>query len=369
MRLIPPETLDEIRSRVDLASLVADRGVALKRTGSSLQGLCPFHGEKSPSFDVSKRRQTFKCFGCGAQGDAFAFVMQLDGVSFVEAARDLAAREGVEIPDEGDEAYRRLPKRRSSIIDKVREEAANATPPNYPPADEVAALWDAACSVTSFPRVVDWLNSRGIDPAGVARHDLARVVVETPPEWARWAVDKGARVAIPLYDWEGRMRSFKFRARGPVTVGAACIKSLGPFIRGAEESFKFAGLTFASPLGVAALRGGPHVAEDFAAALGDDGVTTLILEGETDYLYAASRDDAPLALGLFAGTWSRCIASAIPRGTVIVATDPGDSGEGFAREVRRTLRRREDIAIKRWRPRNADHDYSDAGGLAGGIVE
>ncbi len=94
--LIPEETVQEILERTDIVALVS-RSVVLKRAGRAHKGLCPFHGERTPSFMVSPERRRFKCFGCGAGGDAIAFVMRQEGKGFVEAVRSLADLTGVRI--------------------------------------------------------------------------------------------------------------------------------------------------------------------------------------------------------------------------------------------------------------------------------
>jgi len=92
------DVLRAIRERVDLVDLVGSY-VALKRTGQNAVGLCPFHTEKRPSFTVSASKQLFHCFGCGAGGDLFSFVMQRETMSFPEAVQLLARKAGVALPD------------------------------------------------------------------------------------------------------------------------------------------------------------------------------------------------------------------------------------------------------------------------------
>ncbi len=87
---------EEIRDRTDLVELVS-RYVKLERAGKNFKGLCPFHSEKTPSFHVSPALNRFHCFGCGASGDAFAFLMRIEGLSFREAMRRLAEQAGVEL--------------------------------------------------------------------------------------------------------------------------------------------------------------------------------------------------------------------------------------------------------------------------------
>ncbi|GAM09533.1 DNA primase [Geobacter sp. OR-1] len=97
--MIPEETVREIRERVTILDVVSDY-VALKKSGANYQGLCPFHGEKTPSFNVNPGRGIFHCFGCGAGGNAFSFIMRIEGVSFPEAVKLLARKAGVEIDEQ-----------------------------------------------------------------------------------------------------------------------------------------------------------------------------------------------------------------------------------------------------------------------------
>jgi DNA primase len=89
---------EEIKSRLSIEDVV-QRYVDLKRSGSSYKGLCPFHGEKTPSFYVTPSRGMYKCFGCGKSGDIFTFVEEIERVDFPEALRRLAEQAGVQLPD------------------------------------------------------------------------------------------------------------------------------------------------------------------------------------------------------------------------------------------------------------------------------
>ena len=95
---IPEEKISEIKNAADIVDVVSE-SVLLKKAGKNYIGLCPFHSEKTPSFTVSPDKQIFHCFGCNTGGNVFSFLMKQDGVSFPEAARHLAKRHGVEIPD------------------------------------------------------------------------------------------------------------------------------------------------------------------------------------------------------------------------------------------------------------------------------
>jgi len=89
--------LDELRSRSDIYDVVSE-SVSLRKNGANWQGLCPFHAEKTPSFNVNPSRQIFHCFGCGEGGDIFKFLMKRDGINFREAVEVLASRYGMEVP-------------------------------------------------------------------------------------------------------------------------------------------------------------------------------------------------------------------------------------------------------------------------------
>ena len=98
MPLYPQQFIDDLKHHADIVVVIGDY-VSLKKSGATYKGLCPFHGEKTPSFTVTPNRDSWKCFGCGLGGDVFSFVMQRDGVSFPDALRTLAAKAGVEIDE------------------------------------------------------------------------------------------------------------------------------------------------------------------------------------------------------------------------------------------------------------------------------
>ena len=99
MPLIPREKIDDVRERTNLVEVIK-RHVELKRAGTgNWKGLCPFHAEKTPSFNVHEVRQFFHCFGCGEKGDVFAFLTKIEQRSFMEVLRDLAQQAGVELPE------------------------------------------------------------------------------------------------------------------------------------------------------------------------------------------------------------------------------------------------------------------------------
>ena len=95
---IPEEKIEEIRKAVDIVDVVNDY-VQLRKQGKNYIGLCPFHGEKTPSFSVSTEKQLYHCFGCGAGGNVFSFLMTLEGFTFIETVKQLAARAKISLPE------------------------------------------------------------------------------------------------------------------------------------------------------------------------------------------------------------------------------------------------------------------------------
>ena len=96
---IPQSFIQELVSRADIVEIVG-RSVQLKKGGANYMGLCPFHSEKSPSFSVSPSKQFYHCFGCGKNGNAISFLIENNGMTFIEAVQDLAQQFGMQIPED-----------------------------------------------------------------------------------------------------------------------------------------------------------------------------------------------------------------------------------------------------------------------------
>ena len=110
--------VDEVKSRVDIVGLINEY-IPLKKAGRNYKALCPFHGEKTPSFMVNSDRQIFKCFGCNEGGDAFVFLKRMEGMEFGEALRFLAARVGVRLKE-----YQPSPaEKKKEVLLKISETA------------------------------------------------------------------------------------------------------------------------------------------------------------------------------------------------------------------------------------------------------
>jgi DNA primase len=140
--------LADIRAAADIVDVIGEH-TTLKKAGNSWKGLCPFHREKTPSFTVNRDRGLFYCFGCGAGGDLFGFVRQIERVEFREAAEILAGKYGIEIP-------KRTRRDGADRSEKLREAVANAHKAY------TDALWKAP------NRALSYLESRGV-PEETAR--------------------------------------------------------------------------------------------------------------------------------------------------------------------------------------------------------
>jgi DNA primase len=125
MPLFPASFVEDLKAHLDIVQIVGER-VALRKAGAaSWKGLCPFHGEKTPSFHVHGDRQFFHCFGCGASGDAIKFVQLNDSLNFPDAVRQLAARAGMPVPEPEDGKADVESQREREALLKVHEVAAS----------------------------------------------------------------------------------------------------------------------------------------------------------------------------------------------------------------------------------------------------
>ncbi len=126
---IPQTFIQELLSRADVVEIVG-RYVQLKKGGANFMGLCPFHGEKSPSFSVSPSKQFYHCFGCGKNGNAISFLMDHAGMTFVEAVNDLAQQYGLQVPQDDaspqDRARAAEQRQKQTTLSDVLERAGEA---------------------------------------------------------------------------------------------------------------------------------------------------------------------------------------------------------------------------------------------------
>lgn len=123
MAKIPEETLQQVLAATDIVDLIG-RSVKLRRAGTNWVGLCPFHNEKSPSFNVRPSTNSYHCFGCGAGGNAFRFVMEHDGLTFMEAVKRLAEAAGIRIEEEVWDANAEKEAKIRSLMIRAHQELA-----------------------------------------------------------------------------------------------------------------------------------------------------------------------------------------------------------------------------------------------------
>src|ERR1700742_4469850 len=140
--------LEEILRRTDIVQLVGRR-VKLSRKGRVMWGCCPFHGEKSPSFKVENERRLYKCFGCGAGGDAFKWLIETEGLSFPESVEKLAGEAGVELP-------------KWSPEDEAREQKRKSL---YEIVELAAAFYESQLRESGGAEAREYLASRGLNDA------------------------------------------------------------------------------------------------------------------------------------------------------------------------------------------------------------
>ncbi len=119
---IPDDIIMQVREQVDIVDLVSGY-VSLKHSGANHLGLCPFHNEKTPSFNVNSTRQIFHCFGCGVGGNVFSFLMRMDGIAFPQAVRRLAEQVGIDIPKDEPSAFELQRRQERERLNKIYEVA------------------------------------------------------------------------------------------------------------------------------------------------------------------------------------------------------------------------------------------------------
>ena len=175
--MIPNGFIQDLLSRADIVDVVG-RHVQLKKAGINHKGLCPFHGEKSPSFIVSPTRQTYHCFGCGVHGNAVGFLMEHAGLSFPDAVRELAQQYGMTVPEDDSSPAEReraaAQKQRQATLTDVLAKAAE----HY------------RRELRGSPRAIDYLKRRGLSGEIAARFGLGYA----PEGWRSLAS------AFPKYD-------------------------------------------------------------------------------------------------------------------------------------------------------------------------
>ena len=153
--MIPDSFIQDLLARVDIVDLV-DGYVPLKKAGANYAACCPFHNEKSPSFTVSPTKQFYHCFGCGAHGTAISFVMEYQGLGFVDAVKDLATRAGMQVPESEGRSFNDEKPGQTRTLIEIMARAAQYYKDQ----------------LKSSPRAIDYCKKRGLTGEVAARFGM-----------------------------------------------------------------------------------------------------------------------------------------------------------------------------------------------------
>ncbi len=218
---IPNHFIQELLNRVDIVDVV-DAAVPLKKAGANYIACCPFHGEKTPSFTVSQTKQFYHCFGCGAHGTAISFLMEYQGLGFVDAVEDLAKRIGVVVPQEA----RDTPK------------AVRPAPDLYEIMQQASIFYRA--ELKKSDRAVAYLKGRGLSGEIAARFQMGYA----PTGWQglrevfpQYASDALLSVGLTIRNDEGRVYDrFRDRVMFPIHDQRGQVIGFGGRVMGREPS-------------------------------------------------------------------------------------------------------------------------------------
>lgn len=196
MGLISKETIERVLASTDIVDLIGSY-IPLKRAGTGYKANCPFHHEKSPSFNVSPQKQFFHCFGCGKSGNAIGFIMDHEGLLFMDALKRLATKAGVHLEEEPDDPNARAAKRsRGKLLDLHREASAFfhellKTDPQCQHARdylksrgfgrEMAERWEIGWMPDNSRVFLDWARSKNFTGKDLVASGLASLKDEDRP--------------------------------------------------------------------------------------------------------------------------------------------------------------------------------------------
>jgi DNA primase len=223
--LVPQQTLEQIRAASDIVDVIGAY-VPLKRAGANFVAVCPFHKEKTPSFNVNPQRQIFHCFGCHKGGDVFTFVKDYENIPFMEAVRRLAERARIPLEFEqnpGQEKVRFLKETLYTLHEQITQrwqtvltnDAAGEKAREYLAergvSAEAVALFRLGCAPDAWDDTVNWAKSKGHDLATV---EQAGLIIRKDPEGggpARYYDRFRGRLMFPICDEQGRVIGFSGR--------------------------------------------------------------------------------------------------------------------------------------------------------------
>ena len=219
--MIPESFKQDLLNRVDIVDVVG-RYVQLKKAGANYLGLCPFHGEKTPSFTVSPAKQCYHCVGCGAHGNAIGFQIEYGGMGYIDALKELAAAVGLQVPEK--------PRTREELVRQARETDL------YALMEKAMALYRA--ELKSCPRAIEYLKGRGLTGEIAARFRIGYA----SDDW------QGLKKAFPQYEDKAlvecglvienegkRYDRFRDRVMFPILNARGAVIAFGGRVLGAGE--------------------------------------------------------------------------------------------------------------------------------------
>jgi len=216
---ITESVIEEIKARVDLADLVASYGIQVKHAGGSAKACCPFHHEKTPSFNINSAKGFYHCFGCGESGDAIKFVQKQEGLTFVEAVKKLAEQCGVKI-EEAEDPDAGLRKRlyalmaelaafyRRCLLQAKEGELARAYLKSRTLDGAVAEDWGIGYAPNGAANILRWAEKYKYAPEELE----AAGVIKAPSRPGDSGYHRfGGRLMFPVRDKQGRVVAFSGR--------------------------------------------------------------------------------------------------------------------------------------------------------------
>ncbi|MCY8233525.1 DNA primase [Priestia endophytica] len=220
---IPEEVIEQIRRSIDIVDVVGDH-VQLKKQGKNYFGLCPFHGENTPSFSVSPDKQIYHCFGCGAGGNAFSFLMDIDGLSFTEAVTKLAGKVGIQVEQTNNsetkeqqpsnrmiEAHELLKKFYHHLLVNTKEgQEAYDYLLQRGFTDEFIKRFEIGYTINSWDFAVKFLTKRGFNLEEMEKCGLLIKKDDGNEYFDRFR----NRIMFPIHDLQGRTIAFSGRILG-----------------------------------------------------------------------------------------------------------------------------------------------------------
>ncbi|MBV9489282.1 MAG: DNA primase [Verrucomicrobia bacterium] len=239
MGLIAPETIEQVSSATDIVELIGSY-FPLKRAGTEFRALCPFHDEKTPSFFVSPAKQSYYCFGCGAGGSAFQFLMQYENVDFPEAVRRLARRAGIAIAERESSAEEQAHHQRRSRLLRLHAEAAAWFHHNLLRVKqaehariymqrrglniEIAKRWQIGYAPNEWHRFGHWAQDNGYRPEELIESGLVKLRDEPDPHAGYYDRFRD-RLMFPIRNEFGEVIAFSGRVLDSAAAGSKYVNS------------------------------------------------------------------------------------------------------------------------------------------------